>query len=205
MIETAIIVFYINTTEKSKTVVSRKIAKPQNKLKESMIKHFRLYLLVAFCLYFSVSIATPPTLAPYHQYNVSGKIERISNSSKANFVVSLVGKFSDINKDSIINITKVNTTEKNENEKYLTDSTGNFIIIVSSTIKADSLAVKVSAPDKQDVIGFFFTVGAPSFTVQSEYVEDRMGCECEYSTDAKKYAETKYYRYDFQNKTVTIP
>lgn len=169
------------------------------------MKNFPKIILIVLCCYFSITVATSPPTPPYHQYYVMGKIERVSNGNKANFVVSLVGKFNIINIDSVVDIKGRYISRNNENGRYLTDSSGYFSILVSSSEKADSLALKVSAPDKQDVIGLFFDIGEPSFISKYESTEDRTGCNCEYSTDAKKNIVTDYYRYDFHNIVVTIP
>lgn len=170
-----------------------------------MYKTIRLSAIVLICSYFTLSIATEPSLPPYHQYYVTGRIERLSNGNKSLFVVSLVGKFNTINQDSLVAIKGMYVQKKGENETYVTDSTGIFSLRISSQEKADSLAVKVSAPDKPDGIGAMFAVERPSATFTSEYINQRQGCECEYSTDAQTYTRTDYYRYDFSNKNVTIP
>ena len=169
------------------------------------MKYFHVAAILLICSYFSVSIATEPTLPPYHQYFVTGKIERISNGKKGFFVVSLVGKFSRINTDSLVDLSGTFRPQKNENKTFITDSSGSFSILISSMEKADSLAIKISAPDKQNVIGPLFSVGRASATFTIEYTQPREGCECEYSTEAHKQSVIEYYRYDFFNAIITIP
>jgi hypothetical protein len=171
-----------------------------------VIYFHKIFLFVAIALITaSFSIATEPTPAPYHEYIVSGMLERL-NKPKENFVVSLVGKFNQrYSDDSLVDLNGGYLGPLNW--KVVTDSTGNFSLDIKYFNKVDSIGIKISSPDHSPYISPLFHTGTPSITITEQYQNPQPnGCRsCTMSTDAQTNVRIVGYKYYFSQKIVSLP
>ncbi len=109
-------------------------------------KNALVRILVAVTLVLSPFVfATSPLPPPYHQYHVQGTITRPAGASLKNFSIVLLAKGQFIG--PAFQVLKGRGVQY-ERPISLTDSIGGFILVVSSDMKADSLAVGVVMPDR---------------------------------------------------------
>ena len=166
-------------------------------LPKPKILHFILIL-------FPFLFGTSPLPAPYHQYRVFGHIERQSGGPKENYVASLVGLYSEFRSDSVIDIISYSTDDK---AKSVTDTSGYFFLDVKSfNGKADSIAIKVSAADKQPFISPTWLLSVSGIEIMGESrVDKEPGCAGCGTTEVVTEPIIKGYLYTFPNQTIVLP
>lgn len=165
-----------------------------------------LFILCALVLLAQVGIGTSPATPPYHQYWVGGKITRPSGHPLGNFVITLAGKFSGpFNADTLLPASYFGFHLSGENYPALTDTAGQFSLVIATEWKADSLTVEVNAVDKPVVRGALFAVPKQIGTaITSTFVEGQPGCSgC--GKDAPEYTRIDGYRYNLPSQIVVLP
>ncbi|HEX7572520.1 MAG TPA: hypothetical protein VF514_05460, partial [Bacteroidota bacterium] len=150
------------------------------------------------------TFANEPLPQPYHQYVLNGTVLRASNGPKALFIVSLTGKFSMIRSDSAVDLSAVYSYHQGDRTQSITDSSGAFSLQVTLGMKADSLALKVAAPDKPVVIGGLFGIPNVGVEVTGTFGETEPGSSgC--SKDPVTTTQIIGYRYTLPDKSIVIP
>jgi hypothetical protein len=133
---------------------------------------------------------------------VSGVIERQSGGPKQNYVVGMVGKFSAIYRDSIVEIISYSS---NEISKYVTDTSGYFYIEARSSSKADSIAIKISAVDKLAFVSQKWLIPSTGLASMGESGSEQPGCTGCGATEVTSEPYIKGYLYMFEEQRITIP
>jgi hypothetical protein len=150
------------------------------------------------------TFATEPLPPPYHQYILSGTVIRTSDGPKAFFVVSLAGKFSMVRSDSTFGLAGFYSYHQGDKTESITDSSGAFFLQVTLGMKADSLALKVAAPDKPAVLGEFFGIPDVGVATTGTFSETEPGCSgC--SKDPATTTQIIGYTYTLPDKSIVIP
>jgi hypothetical protein len=159
-------------------------------------------VVVAALAPFTFANDPPPT--PYHQYVLSGRVIRTSNGPRAFFVVSLAGKFSMIRFDTTFGLSGVYSYHQGDKTASVTDSSGAFFLQVTLGVKADSLALRVEAPDKPVVLGEFFGIPDAGIEITGSFGESEPGCSgC--SKDPATTTRILGYTYTLPDKSIVIP
>jgi hypothetical protein len=150
------------------------------------------------------TFANEPLPQPYHQYVLNGRVLRASNGPKALFIVSLAGKFSMIRFDTTSGLSGAYSYHSGDKTESITDSSGAFSLQVTLGIKADSLALKVEAPDKPLVLGEFFGIPNIGVGITGTFGEAQPGCSgC--SKDPVTSTQIIGYRYTLPDRSIAIP
>ncbi|MGE5499574.1 MAG: hypothetical protein ACM3Q2_15950 [Syntrophothermus sp.] len=163
-------------------------------------------LLIAALLLMPLMIGTSP-IVPLHRYIIKGHISRPEGREKGNFIVTVMAKFvTNLPEPEVWELTSDTGPRPSNYIQCITDSTGLFYLDVSSTRKADSIAVKVSAPDKPAFVSTYVSLKDAVLTeIVSRYSNPTepgcsgCGSEPQYST----YVST--FQYTFPDKTVNLP
>jgi hypothetical protein len=149
-------------------------------------------------------LGTEPIPPPYHQLVVRGQVQRSSGGPRQNFAVTLVGRFSFSQADTIVELVAGFVVTPGDAINSVTDTGGAFFLDLKCHAKPDSLAVKVSAVDRADVLGEFFSVPEASTTIMGEYRDETSGCNgCGTTEPAQSYI--KGYQYQLPSQTVLVP
>jgi hypothetical protein len=151
-----------------------------------------------------LTIGTEPTPPPYHQYIVSGSITRNAGLPMDNFVVTLKGKFPYPFPDSLVAVLPFRAQSGNANYPAVTDTAGNFTIIVATEPRADSLVVEVTAAGKPTARGITMAVPEQRISITTSYTENEPGCNgC--TSDATNRTRVVGYQYVLPEQTLSIP
>lgn len=147
---------------------------------------------------------TEPSLPPYHDFTVTGVLQRPAGGSRAGFTVVLCGK-SRLMNDSTFQILRGLGYSTNDRPVALTDSGGAFQLRVSS-YEVDTLALGVVVPDRPVQLGVPFPVKVSMATPHWETYKsgEATGCAgC--ATDPPVTSRVRYYSYYFGDEIITIP
>ena len=171
-----------------------------------MLSH-RILVPLVLILLSPFIFATSPTLPPYHQFHVSGRVERSSGASKKDFSVALFAKPLYRIQSSDFEIMR-GIGKEYDRPIAITDSTGSFSLVTSSQDKPDSIVIGVVVPERPTCFGQRISAAslhALPYTFVGEYNDnDLSGCNGCHPTP-KKYTVTKYYSYSLQDLNVVIP
>lgn len=163
-------------------------------------------ILLAAVMVLPFMIGTSPII-PIHRYTIKGQISRPEGRGKANFVVTVMGKFvSNLTEPQEIELTSFIYPKSSNRIQSVTDSTGMFTLDVSIDRKADSIAVKVSAPDKPSFVSSYISLKDAALTeIVSRYTDPTQpGCSgCGSEPKYTNYVST--YQYTFPDQTVSLP
>jgi hypothetical protein len=150
------------------------------------------------------TFANEPLPPPYHQYVLNGTVVRTSNGPKAFFVVSLAGKFSMIRSDTAVDLSAVYYYQQGDRTQSITDSSGAFSLQVTLDMKADSLALRVAAPDKPVFAGELFGIPDAGVEITGTFDEAEPGCSgC--SRNPATTTQIIGYKYTLPEKSILIP
>lgn len=148
---------------------------------------------------------TTPT-PPYHQYLVEGHVQRSTGGPKQNFLVTMLGRFSVLSAptDTTLELVGKNILYPSNVSKSVTDTSGHFLLNLNAQWKADSLAIKVVAPDKPDYVASFFFVPEANATFTGEIPAESSGCnDCATVTPGGSFIAG--YQYQLPDQTVVLP
>lgn len=150
-------------------------------------------------------LADTPEPPPYHQYSVSGTLQRPGGGSTKDFAVTLLGWFPDQNQSVFLPFEGVAYPLYSDHTIALTDSSGAFFVRVSSNFRADSVRLAVVIPENPAMPGNPWyidgSVGIP--TIIYYEVPGEPGCfgiEGDPVTESK----TSFYSYLFFDQTISI-
>jgi hypothetical protein len=167
-------------------------------------RSFLRAVLVVIAALAPFTFANEPLPPPYHQYILSGRVIRTSNGPKALFVVSLAGKFSWARFDTTFGLSLAYSYHQGDRTESITDSSGAFSLQVTLDTQADSLALKVAAPDKPVVLGEFFGIPNVRTEITGTFGETEPGCSgC--SKDPATTTQVIGYTYRLPDKSIVIP
>ncbi len=147
--------------------------------------------------------ATSPTLPPYHQYSVRGRITRPAGGSVKDLAVLLLAKerFFSANTFQILQGKRV----QGERAISLTDSVGVFYIVASSEQKADSLEIGIVSPDRPLVTGNPFSLnGVQSIPQEETFTDTQNGSGCSGCDGPTKVTSVVAYSYYLPDQTVAL-
>lgn len=147
-------------------------------------------------------VGTSPLPPPYHQYRVTGTIERAGGGPKQNYVVSLVGKFHGFLPDSIIDISSF---DPGAVDQCITDTSGYFYLDARAFAEADSISFKVSAVDKEPFIAPRWLHPVASIVITGEINTHEPGCNGCSSVEPSSSSYVKGYLYMFETQRIVIP
>jgi hypothetical protein len=172
----------------------------------TLVKKFRglgLFGIAIFFL-FSMMFGTSPRPAPYYQYIVQGTITRDNGGQRQDFVVSLVGRFSQPGLDSAVELQGNILRSTSAASKAVTDSSGRFTLDVIANIEVDSLAIRVSGADKPIYVGSMFTPPSTSSDITETTQAQMSGCRgCETVTPSESFIVG--HRFYVPDQVYTIP
>jgi hypothetical protein len=151
----------------------RKAALPKGHFMKSGIRIFGVAMTVGLIAQFT--LGTSPTPAPYHQYFVSGSISRPAGLPLQDFIITLKAKFS-YSMPDFIPIAELRVQTQLDNHPAVTDTVGQFFIIVACRPNADSLMLVVSGADKPNVNTAAIPVPTQPVDVTSRYTVTEPGC-----------------------------
>lgn len=158
-----------------------------------------LILLAVILAPFTFGIATTPKIL-WHQYVVSGTLERASGLSRENFTVALAGR---IGSEEYRRIR--GTIRPSPSPVAITDTSGRFLISVSDAVRFDSIRVMIVRPDSLPLFGEPLAVGAAR--VFTEYTTadytDPEGCNGCRTTGTTTVVAG--YVYNFSEQSVILP
>lgn len=168
------------------------------------LRRIKIATLLAFVFLFG--IGTSPLPPPYHQYNVSGTLERPQGGSKSNFTVILLGKARLLSDTTFQILRGRSFSEIGDWPIALTDSSGEFSIRVSNHVPLDSLRLAVIIPDSPMVLGVPFSVDTSLAIreIRTYEIENGAGCGgC--GTEPTTERRIVYYSYYITGKDIIIP
>jgi len=150
-------------------------------------------------------MGTSPEPPPYHQYLVSGMLERPAGGSKQDFAVTLLGWFQYQTDSVFVLFDGVTYPKFGDFPIDLTDSIGAFTIRLSHQIKADSVRLAVIVPDNPSTVGIPWFVGDIQGIPHTETFEvaGEPGCFGTES-DPTTVTVTSFYSYSFVDRVITI-
>ncbi len=162
--------------------------------------------VIVFALLTPFILATSPTLPPYHQFTISGRIERSSGGTRKNFSVSLLGKPLYRTPSPEFEILR-GIGAQNDRPIALTDSSGSFYLVTSNYNKPDSIVVGIIVPERNIIYGSVLSVSQlqpyPNMVTQDYYDHDQSGCNgCQ--TTPQTQTVTTHYSYTILDQIVTI-
>ncbi len=168
-------------------------------------RHTSCAFLASILLLILMSIGTSPLPPPYHQYYVSGVLERPSGGSRKDFTVILLGKFPNAAPGKYTVVRYSDFGPQDDFPIGITDSTGAFALRASNNQKADSLEIGVVVPDRPLSTGTPFYVGAARGSPAYEPYTSGTESGCRTCTSEPTTQEViRYYSYFFDSVAVAI-
>ena len=129
-------------------------------------------LFIAILILLPYLFSTSPIPPPYHQYKVTGFIERENDGERRNYTVNLVAMFWH-RPDTVINILSISPPGIVEDT---TDSSGYFSIDVRSGEKADSISIRAMSPDSQSFVSKSWIIPVVTDSITREVKNQSSGC-----------------------------
>jgi hypothetical protein len=167
-----------------------------------IFSHSTILFAAGILILLPLIVGTSPLPPPYHQYRVTGTIERAGGGPKQNYVVSLVGKFAGFLPDSIIDISSFDSGTV---DQCITDTSGYFYIDARAFAEADSISIKVSAADKEPFIAPRWLHPVASIVITGELNTQEPGCTGCSSVETASSPYVKGYLYMFETQRIVIP
>ena len=163
-----------------------------------------LFLVVSIIVLFPFLFSTVSILSSYHQYKITGFIERESAGERENFAINLVAVFW-YRPDTVVNVLSISPPGI---VKSITDSSGYFTIDVRSGEKADSISIRAMSPDSQSFIAKNWIVPVVTDSVIREVKNQSSGCNgCSRQVDEPLSSNTyvQGYIYSINQVKFIIP
>lgn len=149
-------------------------------------------------------LANEPEPPPYHQYSVSGTLERLGGGSTKDFAVTLFGWFPSQGGSGFLPFEEATYPRDGDHPVDLTDSAGAFSVRVSSNYRLDSIRLAVVIPDNPMFGNPWYideSDGIP--TIITYEVPGEPGC-FGIEGDPVSGSKTSFYSYIYFDQTISI-
>lgn len=175
------------------------------KIKKMLLTLRKWKLLISALILLPFIVGNSP-LVPFHEYKVTGHIQRTGGGLKQNFILTLIAKYSSTLDEKVIELKSSNGPSPSNYIQCITDSSGLFYLDVTTKEKADSLAIIVSTVDKESYESKFISLN--EFKKTESYIDitndTKYGC-MGLSSEPVFEKQLERYIYTYEDQKITIP
>ncbi len=158
------------------------------------MKKVKILLSIVILFLFVVNYADSPLPAPYYKYYVGGTIKCDTMIDKSNYSIALFGKRKDfLTEYSLLN----GMFNGNEKPVSLTNSKGEFFIIVSDHRLFDSLKVGWVSPHQSVMLSRSYFVDKSNLITETQTSQNNSSSGCSSCSTVEPTTETRIIRYNY--------